>query len=56
MKTYHFLAGLPRSGNTLLSALLNQNPIIHSLIKRLIESVTQVYKQFEHIKYEKKVI
>lgn len=29
-KTYHFLAGLPRSGNTLLSALLNQNPAIYS--------------------------
>ena len=29
-KTYHFLAGLPRSGNTLLSALLNQNPEIYS--------------------------
>lgn len=29
-KTYHFLAGLPRSGNTLLSALLNQNPNIYS--------------------------
>jgi sulfotransferase len=30
MKTYHFLAGLPRSGNTLLSAILNQNPKIYS--------------------------
>lgn len=30
MKTYHFLAGLPRSGNTLLSSLLNQNPDIYS--------------------------
>ena len=29
-KTYHFLAGLPRSGNTLLSAILNQNPEIYS--------------------------
>lgn len=29
-KTFHFLAGLPRSGNTLLSALLNQNPYIYS--------------------------
>ncbi|ANH49217.1 P-loop containing nucleoside triphosphate hydrolase [Freshwater phage uvFW-CGR-AMD-COM-C203] len=26
----HFLAGLPRSGNTVLSALLNQNPDIYS--------------------------
>jgi sulfotransferase len=29
-KTYHFLSGLPRSGNTLLSAILNQNPQIYS--------------------------
>jgi sulfotransferase len=29
-KTYHFLAGLPRSGNTMLSALLNQNPMFYS--------------------------
>ena len=30
MKTYHFLAGLPRTGNTLLSSILNQNPTIYS--------------------------
>ena len=30
MKTYHFLAGLPRSGNTLLSSILNQNPRFYS--------------------------
>jgi sulfotransferase len=30
MATVHFLAGLPRSGNTLLSALLNQNPNVYS--------------------------
>ena len=30
MKTYYFDAGLPRSGTTLLSALLNQNPQIHA--------------------------
>jgi sulfotransferase len=29
-KTYYFLSGLPRSGNTLLSAILNQNPNIYS--------------------------
>lgn len=28
MKKYFFLAGLPRSGNTLLSSILNQNPEI----------------------------
>jgi len=29
-KKYHFLAGLPRSGNTLLSSILNQNEKIYS--------------------------
>lgn len=29
-KRYHFLAGLPRSGSTVLSAILNQNKKIHS--------------------------
>jgi len=29
-KKYYFLAGLHRSGNTLLSSILNQNPEIHS--------------------------
>jgi sulfotransferase len=29
-KTFHFLAGLPRSGNTVLSSILNQNPEIYS--------------------------
>ena len=30
MKEYYFLSGLPRSGNTLLSTILNQNTDIHS--------------------------
>jgi sulfotransferase len=30
MKKYYFMAGLPRSGSTLLSAILNQNPNMHS--------------------------
>jgi sulfotransferase len=29
-KTYHFMAGLPRSGSTVLAALLNQHPQIYS--------------------------
>lgn len=29
-KSYYFMAGLPRSGSTLLSAILNQNPRVHS--------------------------
>jgi sulfotransferase len=30
MKTYYFMSGLPRSGSTLLSSILNQNPRMHS--------------------------
>lgn len=29
-KTFHYLSGLPRSGNTVVSSLLNQNPTIYS--------------------------
>lgn len=31
-KQYHFITGLPRSGSTLLSAILKQNPRFHSSI------------------------
>jgi sulfotransferase len=30
VKTFNFLAGLPRSGSTVLSALLNQHPSVHA--------------------------
>jgi sulfotransferase len=30
MKTFYFMSGLPRSGSTLLTSLLNQNPEIHA--------------------------
>lgn len=30
MKTFYFMAGLPRAGSTLISSILNQNPNIHS--------------------------
>jgi len=30
MKKYYFMSGLPRSGSTLLSSILNQNPNVHS--------------------------
>jgi sulfotransferase len=29
-KTYHFMAGLPRSGSTVLAAILNQNPDVYA--------------------------
>lgn len=45
-KKYHFITGLPRSGSTLLSAILKQNPKFHAsitdplanLVRGLIES------------------
>jgi sulfotransferase len=52
-KTYHFMAGLPRSGSTVLSAILNQNPEIYSspqtdLIGMLynLESTIPTYESF----------
>ena len=32
MKKYHFISGLPRSGSTLLTSILNQNPEFYSNI------------------------
>jgi len=32
MTKYHFISGLPRSGSTLLTSILNQNPKFHSTI------------------------
>jgi hypothetical protein len=29
MKAYYFLTGLPRSGNTLLGSIINQNPYLN---------------------------
>lgn len=43
MKTYYFLSGLPRSGSTVLAAILNQNPAVYvtptsPLLDQLIEN------------------
>jgi sulfotransferase len=53
-KTYHFMAGLPRSGSTVLSALLNQNPEIYSspqtdLLSMLyeVESKIPTYESYQ---------
>jgi sulfotransferase len=52
-KTYHFLAGLPRSGNTLLSAILNQNPEIYSTplspLPNFLYNVSQDLETLEQI-------
>ncbi|MGZ8924279.1 MAG: sulfotransferase family protein [Nitrososphaeraceae archaeon] len=44
-KKYHFIAGLPRSGTTLLSTILNQNPIFEASISgplaRFVRAIIQ---------------
>ena len=46
MKQYYFISGLPRSGSTLLSAILNQNPnfsaAVTSPILQLIRNVYEI--------------
>lgn len=40
-RQYHFIAGLPRSGSTLLSVILNQNPIFQSSMSGPVYNMTQ---------------
>jgi sulfotransferase len=50
-KTYHFMAGLPRSGSTLLKSILDQNPNIHanpvSPVMELMYHTEEYLKQSE---------
>ncbi len=39
MQDMHFIAGLPRSGSTLLSAILRQNPAAHALMSSPLEHI-----------------
>lgn len=63
MKKYYFLSGLPRSGNTLLSAILNQNPKIYSSplspVKDILLNYDNLFKTDENFlreENEKKLI
>jgi len=38
-KSYHFISGLPRSGSTLLAAILRQNPRIHAAMTSPVGSL-----------------
>ena len=40
MKQYYFISGLPRSGSTLLSAILKQNPEFYADISSPVEALT----------------
>lgn len=54
MKQYYFMAGLPRSGSTLLGALLNQHPKIHcgaiSPVLEIMYTIEQNLLQSEQYK------
>lgn len=41
MKQYYFISGLPRSGSTLLSAILKQNPEFYADISSPVQSLVQ---------------
>ena len=40
MKSYYFISGLPRSGSTLLSGILRQNPEFYADIASPVEAIT----------------
>jgi len=58
-KKFHFMGGLPRSGSTFLSSLLNQNPrfdssssspvllMMHTIIASLTKSLQEVLEKIE---------
>ena len=39
MQKFHFISGLPRSGSTLLAAILRQNPRIHAAMSTPVGSL-----------------
>jgi sulfotransferase len=41
MKKYHFITGLPRSGSTLLTSILKQNPRFHSSISDTLANLVK---------------
>ena len=49
-KSYHFISGLPRSGSTLLSSILNQNPRFYSSITdNVLELTIDTIKKFDEV-------
>jgi sulfotransferase len=55
-KKYHFITGLPRSGSTLLSSILKQNPRFHASISdplaTLVKGVIETSQDGPGIKFE----
>ena len=49
-KTIHFIAGLPRSGSTLLCNILNQNPKFHATsTSGILEIILAIRNQWENV-------
>ena len=48
MKTFYFFTGLPRAGNTIFSAILNENPDIyatgHSFVPDIFYAIKEARK------------
>lgn len=62
MRNYYFISGLPRSGSTLLSTILSQNPDfyadISSPLSMIIENTVRVFSECEnssHINEERRI-
>lgn len=55
MKNYYFISGLPRSGSTLLSTILKQNPDfyadISSPLQMIVENTVRVFTECENSSY-----
>jgi len=47
-KTYHFITGLPRSGSTLLSSILKQNPRFHASITDPLANLVKGVVEHSH--------
>lgn len=64
MKSYYFISGLPRSGSTLLSTILKQNPDFHAdisspidfLIKSTIDTLSEDHNNFIVLEEQRKNI
>lgn len=53
MKTFHFLTGLPRSGSTLLSSILSQNPALYASPNSVLLEL--LFNVREHMRHSEQV-
>jgi len=55
MQEYHFISGLPRSGSTLLAALLAQNPHFHASMSSPVGSLFKSIQSVMHPRHESSI-